>query len=127
MNKITKIVAMLMMVIMCVTLPTFQASAAPAPAVSSVSVISTQIKSDGYVYVYVKVIGYGKNIYSTYEGTKCTLSSTSTIGSPIVTGYIYEMKCEKAVVGSHVFTFKITSCNYPWNTVSTSSVITVSK
>jgi len=42
-----------------------------------------------------------------------------------VTGYLYEVKCAKAVVGSHNFTFRITSVNSPWNTMSTSSIITV--
>lgn len=98
----------------------------PAPAVTSVKVISAEIKSDGYVYVKVQVAGYGKGIYSTYDGTQCTLASTTSVGSPIVTGYIYEMKCGIATVGSHNFTFQITSVNSPWNTMSTSSVITIS-
>lgn len=97
----------------------------PAAPVSSAKVVGAEIKSDGYVYVTVQVAGYGKNIYSTYDGTQCTLASTATIGRPIVTGFLYEMKCAPATVGSHNFTFRITSVNSPWNTVSTSSVITV--
>ena len=50
---------------------------------------------------------------------------TTSVGKPIVTGYLYEVKCAKAVVGSHNFTFRITSVNSPWNTMSTSSIITV--
>lgn len=98
----------------------------PAAPVSSAKVVGAEIKSDGYVYVTVQVAGYGKNIYATYDGTQCTLASTTTIGRPIVTGFLYEMKCAPATVGSHNFTFKITSVNSPWNTVSTSSVITIS-
>lgn len=76
---------------------------APAPAVSSVKVVAAQIKSDGYVYVTVQVAGYGKNIYATYDGSQCYVSSTTSVGRPIVTGYLYEVKCAKAVVGSHNF------------------------
>jgi hypothetical protein len=73
----------------------------------------------------VQVAGYGKNIYATYDGSQCYVSSTTSVGKPIVTGYLYEVKCAKAVVGSHNFTFRITSVNSPWNTMSTSSIITV--
>lgn len=98
----------------------------PAPPVSSAKVVGAEIKSDGYVYVTVQVAGYGKNIYATYDGMQCTLVSTTPIGRPIVTGFLYEMKCGPATVGSHNFTFRITSTNSPWNTVTTSSVITIS-
>lgn len=69
----------------------------PAPAVSSVKVVGAQIKSDGYVYVSVQVARYGKNIYTTYDGMQCIVASTTSVGRPIVTGYIYEVKCAKAI------------------------------
>lgn len=99
---------------------------APAPAVSSVQVVGATIKSDGCVYVTVNVVGYGKNIYSTYDGMQYYVSSSTPVGSPVVTGYRYEVKCAPATVGNHNFTFRITSVNSPWNTMSTSAVITVS-
>ena len=34
--------------------------------------VGAQIKSDGYVYVSVQVAGYGKNIYTTYDGMQCS-------------------------------------------------------
>lgn len=155
MKKFFKVVSLVMMMVMCFSVTAFAAeidetnnlevsftdegmanvvddnvtpgitTRAAAPAVSSVKVVAANIKSDGYVYVTVQVAGYGKNIYTTYDGIQCTVSSTTSVGSPIVTGFLYEVKCAKAVVGSHNFTFKITSVNSPWNTMSTSSVITV--
>ncbi len=155
MKKIFKIISLVMMMVMCFSVTAFAAETdetsnlkvsftdegmintvdenvtpgisvqAPAPAVSSVKVVAAQIKSDGYVYVTVQVAGYGKNIYATYDGSQCYVSSTTSVGKPIVTGYLYEVKCAKAVVGSHNFTFRITSVNSPWNTMSTSSIITV--
>ena len=32
-------------------------------------------KCDGYVYVSVQVAGYGKNIYTTYDGMQCSVVS----------------------------------------------------
>ncbi len=155
MKKLLKVISLAMMLVMCFSATAFAAETdtasnrkvtftdcgmqntededtssgistrAPAPAVTSVKVISAEVKSDNYVYVRVQVAGYGKGIYSTYDGMQCTLSSTTSVGSPIVTGYIYEMKCGRAVTGSHNFTFQITSINSPWNTMSTSAVITV--
>ena len=155
MKKIFKIISLVMMMVMCFSVTAFAAETdetsnlkvsftdegmintvdedvtpgisvrAPAPAVSSVKVVAAQIKSDGYVYVTVQVAGYGKNIYATYDGSQCYVSSTTSVGKPIVTGYLYEVKCAKAVVGSHNFTFRITSVNSPWNTMSTRSIITV--
>ena len=157
MKKIFKIISLVMMMVMCFSVTAFAAETnetsnlkvsftdegmtnsidedgasgvsvqASAPAVTSVKVVDAQIKSDGYVYVSVQVAGYGKNIHATYDGMQCSVSSTTSVGRPIVTGYIYEVKCAEAVVGAHKFTFEITSINYPWNTVSTSSVITVSQ
>jgi len=60
-------------------------------------VVGVQIKSDGYVYVSVQVAGYGKNIYTIYDGMQCSVASTTSVGRPIVTGYIYEVKCAKAI------------------------------
>lgn len=49
------------------------------------------------MYVSVLVAGYGKNIYTTYDGMQCSVASTTSVGRPIVTGYIYEVKCAKAI------------------------------
>ena len=123
MKKIFKIISLVMMMVMCFSVTAFAAETdetsnlkvsftdegmintvdedvtpeisvrAPAPAVSSVKVVAAQIKSDGYVYVTVQVAGYGKNIYATYDGSQCYVSSTTSVGRPIVTGYLYEVKC----------------------------------
>lgn len=98
----------------------------PAPAVSSVQAISATIKSDGYVYVTVRVIGYGSNIYSTYDGMQVYVSSSTPLGSPVVYGFDYEVKCAPAAVGNHSFYFRIRSVNSPWNTMDTSETIIVS-
>ena len=49
------------------------------------------------MYVSVQVAGYVKNIYTTYDGMQCSVASTTFVGRPIVTGYIYELKCAKAI------------------------------
>ena len=49
------------------------------------------------MYVSVQVAGYEKNIYTTYDGMQCSVASTTSVGRPIVTGYIYEVKCAKAI------------------------------
>lgn len=77
-----------------------------------------------YVSIYT-ISNIDNPIYSTYDGMQYYVSSSTPVGSPIVTGYRYEVKCAPAVVGDHNFTFRITSVNSPWNTMSTSAVITV--
>ena len=109
MKKLFKTISLIMMMVMCFSVTAFAAETneasnlkvtftdegtnntieddgtpkistrAPAPAVSSVKVVAANIKSDGYVYVTVQVAGYGKNIYTTYDGAQCSVSSTTTM------------------------------------------------
>ncbi len=114
--------------IVCILLIAFSttAFAEPAPPVSSAQFYDAYIGTDGNVYIAVEVAGYGSSIRATWDGSAINDYDTNYIGKPIVTGFIYTFNCGQATLGSHPFTFSITSLNYPWNTVSLSDTFTIS-
>lgn len=61
----------------------------PAPPITSATI--TDILLDdytGHVYAIVEVAGYGST-FGYIDGTRVDLIDSATIGSPIVTGFIY--------------------------------------
>ena len=125
MKRLAKIVALIMVAILSVQMLKLTAHAAPAPAVSRIQAESCWVGSDGFVYVRVLVTGYGRSENATYDGTNCQLVNYEPVRQPVVSQFRYTYRCKRAETGSHVFAFRITSQNSPWNTVSGSWGITV--
>lgn len=91
----------------------------PAPPITSATITDILLDdSNGHVYAIVQVAGYG-SAYGYIDGTRVTLADSATIGSPVVTGFIYLFDCGVLSSGSHTFRYSGTSYNSPWNTVST--------
>lgn len=98
---------------------------ASAPPITSATITDILLDdSNGHVYAIVRVAGYG-SAYGYIDGTRVTLSDSETIGSPVVTGFIYRFDCGVLSSGSHTFRYSGTSYNRPWNTVSTQVTFTV--
>ncbi|WP_024831618.1 DUF4879 domain-containing protein [Ruminiclostridium josui] len=114
--------------VVCILLIAFSttAFAAPAPPVSSAQFYDAYIGDDGNVYIAVEVTGYGSTRRATWDGNTVNDYDIEYIGSSPVTGFIYTYNCGPATIGSHPFTFSITSSNYPWNTVNLSATFTIS-
>ncbi|RCX19423.1 hypothetical protein DFR58_103168 [Anaerobacterium chartisolvens] len=97
---------------------------APAPPVTNVGITNAFIQN-GNVYVEVTVIGYGDQ-YAYYDSSRVTSYTTVYLGSYEVYGFVYTYNCGPATVGSHSFSFRTTSFNSPWNTMTASATLTIS-
>lgn len=90
----------------------------PAPPITSATITDILLDdSTGHVYAIVEVAGYGST-FGYIDGTRVDLIDSATIGSPIVTGFIYLFDCGVLSSGSHTFRYSGTSYNSPWNTVN---------
>lgn len=90
------------------------------PAAPITGATITDILQDtntGRIYAVVEVVGYGY-AYGYINGSKVDLYSSTPVGSPIVTGFVYIFDCGVLSSGSHTFRYSGTSYNRPWNTVS---------
>lgn len=91
----------------------------PAPPITSAVITDILLDdSTGNVYAIVQVTGYGST-YGYIDGSRVNLIDSVTIGSPIVTGFLYLFDCGVLSKGSHTFRYSGTSYNSPWNTVNT--------
>lgn len=99
----------------------------PAPPVGDVRVIETYIGEDGYVYVDVKVEGYGRSFSAKYDNknVKCISDRTIESAGRMVTGFIYTFKCSPAKAGHYRFTFSITTTNWRMGEIGVGATITV--
>lgn len=121
MKRITRIVTLIMVLVFAVQISKLPVYAMPAPAVTALRISDCYVNHlDGFVYVEVEVTGYGSNAYATYDSNQCQLMEINTDGRPIVRRHYYLYKCRFAQVGTHLFAFRITSSNRPWNTKSES-------
>lgn len=104
---------------------------APAAAVSSVTIVSSEvyIDSNGDVIIPVYIVGYGHNEVAKWDGTSATyVSQTLYSGTDrVVYAFKQYWNCGTAVAGTHTFTFSTTSINSPWNTVSATAQFKISE
>lgn len=91
---------------------------AASPITSAVITDVLLDDSNNHVYALVKVMGYGST-FGYIDGMRVDLLKTTTIGSPVVKGFVYWFDCGVLSSGSHTFRYSGTSYNSPWNTVST--------
>lgn len=90
----------------------------PAPPITSATITDILLDdSTGHVYAIVEVTGYGST-FGYIDGTRVNLVDSATIGSPVVTGFIYLFDCGVLLSGNHTFKYSGTSYNSPWNTVN---------
>lgn len=90
----------------------------PAPPISGATITDILQDTDtGRIYAVVKVTGYGST-FGYIDGTRVSLYSSTPVGSPVVTGWIYIFDCGVLSSGSHTFRYSGTSYNRPWNTVN---------
>lgn len=90
----------------------------PAPPISGATITDILQDTDtGRIYAVVEVTGYGST-FGYIDGTRVSLYSSTPVGSPVVTGWIYIFDCGVLSSGSHTFRYSGTSYNRPWNTVN---------
>lgn len=128
-KRIRKVVLMtLALVMLCTTAFTTKVSAAPAPAVSNVYIEGGYIDNNGDVIIQVYVVGYGHNEIARWDGIDATLEDEDYIDGVdrVVYAFRQYWNCGQATIGTHTFTYRTTSINSPWNTVSRSTSFTIS-